>query len=77
MMTVTATEIQNHFGKYLQMAQSGEEIIILRNGKEMARLISREKNVSFLTDSIVGVLKNDYDDKAARAERVKRYDSAD
>jgi prevent-host-death family protein len=77
MMTVTATEIQNNFGKYLQMAQSGEEIIILRNGKEMARLISREKNVSFLTDSIVGVLKNDYDDKAARAERVKRYDSAD
>ena len=76
-MTVTATEIQNNFGKYLQMAQSGEEIIILRNGKEMARLISREKNVSFLTDSIVGVLKNDYDDKAARAERVKRYDSAD
>lgn len=77
MMTVTATEIQNNFGKYLQMAQSGEEIIILRNGKEMARLISREKNVSFLTDSIVGVLKNDYDDKSARAERVKRYDSAD
>ena len=63
MMTVTATEIQNNFGKYLQMAQSGEEIIILRNGKEMARLISREKNVSFLTDSIVGVLKKDYDDK--------------
>lgn len=77
MTTVTATEIQNNFGKYLQMAQSGEEIIILRNGKEMARLISREKSVSFLTDSIVGVLKNDYDDKAVRAERISKYEGAD
>jgi len=75
--TVTATEIQNNFGKYLQMAQSGEEIIILRNGKEMARLISREKSVSFLTDSIVGVLKNDYDDKAVRAERISKYEGDD
>ncbi len=74
MTTVTATEIQNNFGKYLQMAQSGEEIIILRNGKEMARLISHNKGVSFLTDSIVGVLKNDYDDKA---ERTSKYESAD
>ncbi len=77
MTTVTATEIQNNFGKYLQMAQSGEEIIILRNGKEMARLISREKSVSFLTDSIVGVLKNDYDDKAVRAERISKYEGDD
>ncbi len=74
MTTVTATEIQNNFGKYLQMAQTGEEIIILRNGKEMARLISHNKSVSFLTDSIVGVLKNDYDDKA---ERASKYESAD
>ncbi len=77
MTTVTATEIQNNFGKYLQMAQTGEEIIILRNGKEMARLISHNKSVSFLTDSIVGVLKNDYDDKSARAERTSKYESAD
>lgn len=57
MTTVTATEIQNNFGKYLQLVQTGEEVIILRNGLEMARLISRDKNVSFLSDSLVGVLK--------------------
>lgn len=57
MTTVTATEIQNNFGKYLQLVQTGEEVIILRNGPEMARLISRDKNVSFLSDSLVGVLK--------------------
>ena len=77
MMTVTATDVQNNFGKYLQLVQTGEEIIILRNGKEMARLISHDKSVSFLTDSLAGVLKHDYDEKAMRAERMAKYEGAD
>lgn len=77
MTTATATDVQNNFGKYLQMVQTGEEIIILRNGKEMARLISHNKSVSFLTDSLIGVLKNDYDDKSARTERMAKYESVD
>ena len=63
MTTVTATELQNNFGKYLQHVQEGNEVVILRNGKEVARLISHEKSVSFLTDSLVGVLKENYDEK--------------
>lgn len=45
------------FGKYLQLVQTGEEIVILRNGVEMARPISRDKTVSFIYDSLVDVLK--------------------
>lgn len=74
MTTVTATDFQNNFGKYLQSVQAGDEVIILKNGIEVARLISKERSVSFLTDSLVGVLKNDYDDKK---ERAARYESAD
>lgn len=77
MTTATATDIQNNFGKYLQSVQLGEEIIILKNGKEVARLISHDKSVSFLTDSLRGVLSNDYDDKAIRNERMKKYESID
>ncbi len=77
MTTVTATDMQNNFGKYLKMAQDGEEIIILRNGLEMARLVSHGKAVSFLSDSLRGVLKNDYDDKKMNSERMARYESAD
>ena len=73
MLTVTATEIQNNFGKYLQAVQLGNEIIILKNGAEVARLISKEKSVSFLTDSLTGILKNNYDKKAARDERIKYH----
>ena len=71
MVIATATDVQNNFGHYLKAVQSGDEIIILKNGKEVARLISRESSVSFLTDSLTGILKNDYDDKAIRAERIE------
>ena len=74
MITATATEIQNNFDHYLQAVQNDEEIIILQNGKEVARLISHKASVSFLTDSLTGVLKKDYDEKAMRTERIKKHD---
>lgn len=74
MTTATATEVQNNFGRFLKMVQDGHEIIIIKNGTEVARLISREKTVSFLSDSLVGVLSSDVDEKQARAERMKRYE---
>lgn len=75
MITATATDVQNNFGYYLKAVQAGEEVIILKNGKEVARLISRRSTVSFLTDSLTGVLKNDYDEKAMRAERIEAHES--
>lgn len=77
MTTVSATEFQNNFGKYLQYVQTGNDVIILRNGKEVARLISHDKSVSFLTDSLIGVLKTDYNKDAINAERMKKYESID
>lgn len=77
MTMVTATELQNNFGKYLQYVQNGDEVVILRNGKEVARLISHEKSVSYLTDSLVGVLKNNYDEKQMKAEKRAKYESLD
>ena len=60
----TATEMQNHFGRYLAMVQEGNEIIVTKNGKEVGRFIPREKAVSYLTDSLAGILKGDTDLKA-------------
>ena len=70
---ITATDIQNNFGKYLQAVQNVNEIIILKNGIEFARLVSKENTVSFLTDSLVGTLKNDYDESEIKAERAAKY----
>ena len=59
-----ATEMKNNFGRYLAMVQEGKEIIITKNGKEVGRFIPREKAVSYLTDSLAGILKGDTDLKA-------------
>ena len=77
MTMVTATELQNNFGKYLQYVQNGDEVVILRNGKEVARLISHEKSISYLTDSLVGVLKSNYDEKQIKAEMRAKYENFD
>ena len=77
MITATATEFQNNFGHYLNAVQMGDEIIVLKNGKKIGRFISYETSVSFLTDSLRGVLKNDYDDKDIRAERYEKREDTD
>ena len=64
----TATEMQNNFGRYLAMVQEGSEIIVTKNGKEVGRFIPREKAVSYLTDSLAGILKGDTDLDKARAK---------
>ncbi len=76
MITATATDVQNNFGHYIQAVQSGDEIIIMKNGKKVARLISYDSSISFLTDLLTGVLKNDYDDKLIRAERIKQQSNS-
>ena len=71
MQMATATEVQNNFGRFLQSVIDGNEVIILKNGKEVARLISRSDTISFLTDSLTGVLSRDYDDKDIQNERYE------
>ena len=54
------------------------EIIILKKGKEVARLISKDTGISFLTDSLTGILKKDYNEKDIRAERIaEKYENID
>jgi len=77
MTIATATDVQNNFGRYLQAAIDGNQVIILKNGKEVARIIAKDAAASFLTDSLTGVLKNDYDDKAISAERISQHESVD
>lgn len=77
MITISSTEMQNNFGKYLQAVLNGDEVVILKNGKEVARLVSHKQSVSFLTDSLVGVLASDYSEEAIKAERMAKYEIVD
>lgn len=55
--TATATEMQNNFGRYLNLVMSGQEIIVTKNGREVGRFIPKDTAVSYLTDSLTGILK--------------------
>lgn len=69
--TATATEMQNNFGKYLNLVISGQEIIVTKNGHEVGRFVPKDAAVSYLTDSLIGTLKGNYDLDKEKAERLK------
>ena len=71
MITATATAMQNNFGRYLNLVMSGQEIIVTKNGKEVGRFIAKEAAVSYLTDSLTGILKGKNDLAKIKEEDVK------
>jgi prevent-host-death family protein len=76
--TVTSTEMQNNFGRYLRIVMNGGEVIVTRNGKEVGRFIPQKTAVSYLTDSLTGILKESTDMDQVKAERLKaKYECAD
>lgn len=76
--TATATEMQNNFGRYLGLVMAGQQIIVTKNGKEVGRFVPRDTAVSYLTDSLTGLLKGSCDLDEAKAERLReKYEAAD
>ncbi len=69
--TATATEMQNNFGRYLSLVMDGVEVIVTKNGKEVGRFLPKDAAVSYLTDSLTGILKEDTDPSQAREERLR------
>ena len=76
--TATSTEMQNNFGRYLRIVMNGGEVIVTRNGKEVGRFIPQKTAVSYLTDSLTGILKESTDMDQVKAERLKeKYEYTD
>ena len=76
--TATATEMQNNFGRYLNLVISGQEVIVTKNGKEVGRFIPKSTAISYLTDSLTGILKGgDSTDDLREARLREKYEIAD
>ena len=76
--TATATEMQNNFGRYLSIVIGGDEVIVTRNGKEVGRFIPKGAAVSYLTDSLTGILKGDTDLEHEKEAALRaKYEIAD
>ena len=77
-VTATATEMQNNFGRYLNLVMNGSEIIVTKNGREIGRFIPKDAAVAYLTDSLTGILKGNHALKEAREERLReKYEAVD
>ena len=76
--TATATEMQNNFGRYLNLVMSGQEVIVTKNGREVGRFVPKDAAVSYLTDSLTGILKEDYSLEKVKTERLtQKYGAVD
>ncbi|MBR4702520.1 MAG: type II toxin-antitoxin system prevent-host-death family antitoxin [Oscillospiraceae bacterium] len=76
--TATATEMQNNFGRYLSIVMGGNEVIVTKNGKEVGRLIPKDAAVSYLTDSLVGILKGNENMDELKEDRLReKYEITD
>jgi prevent-host-death family protein len=71
-MIVPSTEVQNNFGKYIELALE-QEIVITKNGTPIARLLGMNEAISFLSDRLVGLVPHDVDLDDAKIERLARH----
>ena len=76
--TATATEMQNNFGRYLNIVIGGQEVIVTKNGREVGRFVPKSAAISYLTDSLTGILKGGESADDLREMRLReKYEIAD
>ncbi len=74
-MLISATEFKNNIGKYLSLAAK-EDILITKNGRQIAKLSAVKREGEYLTDRITGILPDKgYTRESIRAERLRKYES--
>jgi len=75
-MIVTATEFKTNIGKYLSLADD-EDVLITKNGRSVAKLISAKGGKASALRSLRGILKgSDATLESIREERLERYDES-
>lgn len=68
-MSVTATELKNHLGKYLLLSAT-EDIYITKNGRVVAKLTDPYQDRVETAKSLFGILPIDADVDEAKNERL-------
>lgn len=78
MIAATTAELQNNLLQYLDLVMSGNEIVITKNGEEIGRFVPKGAVVSYLTDSLAGILQGNSEGVQERATELRRkYEIAD
>lgn len=70
-MAITATELKENLGKYLQISMT-EDVFITKNGKIISKLTNPFKERRELVESLVGILPDTTTLEEVKAERLSR-----
>lgn len=68
-MIVNATEFKTRAGKYLELVEH-EEVVITRNGREVAKLVPIKKQGSPNADFLYGLLAGE-NEEGSTAEKIR------
>jgi prevent-host-death family protein len=61
MLRVPSTDVQNNFGKYLKYAEANEEIIVTKNGKDVARITACHEPIrDWIMEDAAAYKSNDF-----------------
>jgi len=71
MSIITATQLKNGLGAYLEEAKNGEILIITKDGKEICEIRPRTESKLALFDSLTGIASG-VNASEAREERTSR-----
>lgn len=71
MCLITATQLKNSLGAYLEKARRGETIIVTKDGKEICEIRPRTESKLALFDSLTGIASG-VDFSTAKEERTSR-----
>jgi len=74
-MKVPSTEVQNNFGKYLKIAAELEDVIITRNGYEVAKIVPCEERAVVAEEAASYIFNNRW--KISYEEFLKMVENSD
>ena len=72
-MIVSLREFKTQIDRYLELAEQ-EEVIITKDGRNIARLMSPHKNKLAILESLFGILPPTVSVEEAREERLAKHE---
>lgn len=70
-ITAAVDEIEKDFDRYLDSIIAGGEVIVLKGGKEVGRIVPVVSNDTPLTESLTGILEEKAELDEARSQALK------
>ncbi len=70
-ITAAVDEIEKDFDRYLDSVIAGGEVIVLKDGKEVGRIVPAVSDDAPITESLTGILKENAELDEARSQALK------